>query len=116
MTPDEMTTVIRDLGIASSRLKDQEKDIDNLAAAQRELGEQIGKRIDGFRDACHVEVEGVHKEIAKLRKERDQGEEKLRAEIKAKDAKREWSRIEVFMAIGLTLTFITVVLGIVLPT
>lgn len=113
MSPDELTAVIRDIAVAARRLDDHAKDIDNLAGTQREMVEKIGERIDGFRDACHLEVEGVHVEIKKLRDEGVTRDAKLREEIKAEARKREWTRPEKLMTAGMFLTFVVGILGLV---
>jgi hypothetical protein len=100
---DSEVDLQRRVAVHERRIDETEHDIDKLGEAMRDAAKEIGGRIDGFRNACHEEVEGVHTEI-----------EKLRAEIKKKDERRQWTRPEKLMTSGLLLTFIIGILGLVL--
>lgn len=100
---DSEVEVQRTVAVHGRRIGEVEEDVDKLGKTVRQATEEIGRRIDGFRDACHVEVEGVHAEIRKLR-----------GEIEVKDEKRKWTRPEILTVLGLIVAILLGVLGIVL--
>lgn len=111
---DSEIDVITTQRLQAQKLEGISDDVDALATAQREAVKHltdmiesavrgIGQRIEGFDAACAKKVDSVHDDVTALR-----------ADIREKDAKREWTRPEKLTSMGLTLTFVVSLLGLAL--